>query len=414
MKKIFTLIAVAAMALTANAQKITFGEGDVAAAGTLDGKVFSNNGLVATVKDGEGKFAIDANNAYFGDANTYEKYTHRLKTGGKSQTSSGKERWITLTIPSAGTLKIYARTGSSATERKIQVVQNSKVVVEKALLDANAVSVDIEANKSDTNPTGETKIHAVASGTVAAGTAEIDFPDGAVNIYAIELIPGEGGGDSGQGGDDSGQGGGDSGQGGGQGASVIDFPTSQNGITISGTTEWNNSQKYHNNTDATSNISFANGYTSEGVINDNYAALAVEGGFKAGDVVSVAGYFNNNDDAKQAAVTIFTGDKGEAPTDLWTSSLFINGRKVAADPTVESYTLTADYNELKLGRANGLTSATRTNVTLLKVTRGAAGINEVLNLKVNEKAPMYNLAGQKVGADFKGIAIQNGKKIVVK
>ena len=30
------------------------------------------------------------------------------------------------------------------------------------------------------------------------------------------------------------------------------------------------------------------------------------------------------------------------------------------------------------------------------------------------KAPRYNLAGQKVGADYKGVVIENGKKIVVK
>lgn len=408
MKKIFTLIAVAAMALTANAQQIFFGEGDVAATGTQNGKVYSNGSFSLTVVDQAAKMAVDANNAYFGDANASEKFTHRLKTGGKSQVKDNATSSLTLAIPSAGTLKVYVRTGSNAaTDRTVVLTQSGTSLFSQVIQETDAVTVQMESSKSETNPDGDTKVYPVISVSVAAGSVDVAYPVGSMNFYGFEFVAGEGGGDSGQGGDDSGQGG-------GQGASVIDFPTSQVGITISGTTEWNNSQKYHNNTDATSNISFANGYTSEGVINDNYAALAVEGGFKAGDVVSVAGYFNNNDDAKQAAVTIFTGDKGEAPTDLWTSSLFINGRKVAADPTVESYTLTADYNELKLGRANGLTSATRTNVTLLKVTRGAAGINEVLNLKVNEKAPMYNLAGQKVGADFKGIAIQNGKKIVVK
>lgn len=405
MKKIFTLIAVAALALTANAQRITFGADDVAAAGTLNGKTFSKDGLVLTIKDGEGKFAIDANSAWFGDASAQENFTHRLKTGGKSQTNEGKERWITLTIPEDGKLSIYARTGSSSTERGIEVVQNGTKVLNFKVLDANAVSVDLEAAITAENPTGTTKVHPIYNGTVKAGTAEIDFPDGAVNFYCIELAPGETGDDPGTGGD---QPGGDTPTPG----SSIDYPNSTDGITISGTTSWDSGQKYHGNADTPKNISFANGYTSDGVINDNWAEMSIEGGFKTGDVVTVAGYFNNSDDTKQAAVTLFTGAKGETPVDLWTSGLFINGRNVATDPTPESYTLEADAATLKLGRANGLTGATRTNVTLLKVTRGGTGISEMLNIKVD--GAIYNMAGQKVGKDYKGIVISNGRKMIQK
>lgn len=43
---------------------------------------------------------------------------------------------------------------------------------------------------------------------------------------------------------------------------------------------------------------------------------------------------------------------------------------------------------------------------------GSAGIT---NVKANaEKNVIYNLAGQKVAADYKGIAIKNGKKVVLK
>lgn len=44
---------------------------------------------------------------------------------------------------------------------------------------------------------------------------------------------------------------------------------------------------------------------------------------------------------------------------------------------------------------------------------GGTGI-ETVKAAQNVNAPMYNLAGQKVEKGFKGIAIQNGKKIVVK
>ena len=68
MKKIFTLIAVAAMALTANAQQIFFGEGDVAATGTQNGKVYSNGSFSLTVVDQAAKMAVDAKRTWFGAA----------------------------------------------------------------------------------------------------------------------------------------------------------------------------------------------------------------------------------------------------------------------------------------------------------------------------------------------------------
>lgn len=402
----------AGLALGANAQKITFTAEDIASAGTLGGKTFSNGSFSFTIVDEQGKMAIDANNAYFGTTEAYEKYTHRLKSGAKSQTSSGKGCQLNFTIPAAGALIVYPRTGSnSATDRTMVITQNGNELFNKVIQETDAAVVNIEANISDTNPTGETKIYPTVSVSVAAGTVEITFPVGSMNFYGFEFVAG-GTGDDTQGGGSE-QGGGQE-QGGGS-AAAIDFPTSKAGITISGTTTWDNSQKYHNNTDATSNISFANGYTTEGVINDNWAELAVDGGFLKDDVVSVAGYFNNSEETKQAAVTLFVGAKGEAPTDLWTSNLFINGRTNAADPTVESYTLTDAYPTLKLGRANGLTGATRTNVCLLKVVRGGStGITEQLNLNVNVNAPAYNLAGQQVDKSFKGVVIQNGKKLIQK
>ena len=45
---------------------------------------------------------------------------------------------------------------------------------------------------------------------------------------------------------------------------------------------------------------------------------------------------------------------------------------------------------------------------------GDTGISTMKADKNNANAPMDNLAGQKVAKDFKGIVIQNGKKMVVK
>ena len=189
---------------------------------------------------------------------------------------------------------------------------------------------------------------------------------------------------------------------------LIDFSVSQtNGIKVNGTTTID-AVKINTNTTSVPGIKFANSYTTDGASNGNNAELTVEGGFKTGDKIVIAGAFNNSDETKTAAIDIFTLD-GTTPTVLFTTKQFINGRTVADNPEEETFVLTADADKLYLGR-NGNTA---TFVTTLKVTRETAGISETLNVKVNNGA-IYNLAGQKVDESYKGVVIQNGKKVVVK
>lgn len=195
---------------------------------------------------------------------------------------------------------------------------------------------------------------------------------------------------------------------------LIDYPTkeakAENGITL-GSEVSVGTFKIHTNTDAVSGFKFGGGYTDGGVIKAaTTAVLSVDGGFKKGDKIQIAGAFNNSSDSKQAGVQIFTGAAGESATVLWTSELFINGRLVADDPAVQEYTLEADAATLNLGRSNGLSSPTATWVTLLKVVRETAtGIQEI-PVKVINNGAIYNLAGQRVNENYKGIVIKNGKK----
>lgn len=53
------------------------------------------------------------------------------------------------------------------------------------------------------------------------------------------------------------------------------------------------------------------------------------------------------------------------------------------------------------------------HIYTLKVESGSTGINTVKAAKAENNA-IYNLAGQKVGSDYKGIVIKNGRKFVVK
>ncbi len=47
-----------------------------------------------------------------------------------------------------------------------------------------------------------------------------------------------------------------------------------------------------------------------------------------------------------------------------------------------------------------------------ELTAGATGISDITANKANANAPIYNLAGQRVNDNAKGILIQNGKKFV--
>ena len=138
MKKIFTLIAVAAMALSAQAQRISWTGDDVDDTGTLNGKVFANGDFKLTITDTEGKVAIDTNNAYFGTADANEKFTARLKSGGKSSSKNT----LKLTIPTAGTLKVYVRTGSnSKKDRNVVLTQNEVALYDAIVEEGQAVKV---------------------------------------------------------------------------------------------------------------------------------------------------------------------------------------------------------------------------------------------------------------------------------
>ena len=142
MRKFITLLAAMVVAIAANAQLISFTE--PADKGTLDGKEFGTEGFLLQLTDNgvndtgaaNPKLAIDANNSYFGTIEEKQQFKFRLKTGGKSSSTNA----MTLIIPADGTLKIYARTGSnSATDRNIVITQGETEVLNKILLESEAV-----------------------------------------------------------------------------------------------------------------------------------------------------------------------------------------------------------------------------------------------------------------------------------
>lgn len=92
---------------------------------------------------------------------------------------------LILTVPSDGTLKVYVRTGSSsATDRNIVLTQNETELVNKILLESEAVSVPMTVD----NVTKDTKVFPVISVPVKQGDVAITYPVNSVNFYGFELV----------------------------------------------------------------------------------------------------------------------------------------------------------------------------------------------------------------------------------
>ena len=174
MKKIFTLIAAVAFAATASAQVLSFDT--KYDKGSVPGS-FANGDLVLTVTDTDGKLAVDANSAYFGTPESYVSFDYRLKTGGKSSSKNN----LTLTLPTDGTLKVYARTGSnSATDRNIVLTQNETELANKIVSESEAGKVTIGEKENNVYP--------IITVEAKKGDVAITYPVGSMNFYAFELV----------------------------------------------------------------------------------------------------------------------------------------------------------------------------------------------------------------------------------
>lgn len=191
---------------------------------------------------------------------------------------------------------------------------------------------------------------------------------------------------------------------------LINYPASQDGITLHNADAGISfaDVKIHINKDKVDAIKVGKSYSSSDVVTDNFVELTTEGGFKKGDVVTIAGAYNNAEE-KKAAIVFFSGAVGDAPTVLFTTKQFINGRLVADEPAEETYTLAADAASLQLGRS-GNTGACITKLTVVR--GGDATAIKNIEAASAKQGKTYNVAGQEVSASYKGLVIKNGKKYV--
>ena len=397
MKKIFTLIAGVLLAVGVNAQT-TYNLGGKAVADFDLGDGFADGG---TWVDEGGSYGA-ANTAYATisytkkDKNSWSDLklngtpvVFQFKNSGEKKQfyrlfdnffyANGKQSRITVTGLSAGQTVTFVAAGKNADGCLFAAIDNCTADA------ANPTSA--VAKETDVANFANFKFAVTADGSITVEEQSAGF-----HLASI-IVEGEGGGET-----DPVQ------------TAAINYPTTKDGITLN-TTDADQvlyaTVKIHENTDAIDCIKFGKSYKYAADTEYYYATLTVDGGFKAGDVITIAGAYNNAD-TKNAAIA-FRSDPASAEP-LWKTEDFINGRTSADEPVKQTYTLTEDAEALYIGRAGN----TGTCVTLLKVTRDTeTGIVELpVSIKANDA--IYNMQGQRVDANYRGVVIKNGKKTIQK
>ena len=134
---------------------------------------------------------------------------------------------------------------------------------------------------------------------------------------------------------------------------------------------------------------------------------------QAGDEIAITGYRNKDTDANGNLYILFENgteiDEGEDVK--WNNVHADYGQK----PNTNTYAVgdAAGSKSFKIARSK---ASTNVFITEIKITRGGAtGIESVKAVKVIPVNNfIYNLAGQRVDANYKGVVIKNGKKFLQK
>ncbi|MBR1693813.1 MAG: hypothetical protein IJ709_00185 [Selenomonas sp.] len=400
MKKIFTLIAAALMAVGAQAQLIDLGATytEEQAAGTVNDITLGEEGFTAQFTGGsKAKIAAKSLTFKVDDSSEAETFTKQWAPGGGITKLTG-ERSVTITVTKAGTLTVYARSASSD-DRAFTVQQNGATVLEAVAY--NGVQI-------------EEKYYKAWTAEIKAGTANI-LAESGINISALKFVAAEGGE---EGGEETGE------------TTTVaswDKGTASEGsvwtLFNAGTIAENNRSvldgytgKYNSNKTSVACMTFASSIMS-GEEWNSYVQATVSGGFKTGDVVTLQPFtaMSSSDftgGSKYANVVIYNSEKTQLYTTGGTAEkkTVTDGQEEDGDPKEFTYTQESDCDALYFGRQGN----TRINVIKIVITRATTTAIETVKAAVKADGVMYNLAGQKVGADFKGIVIKDGKKVVIK
>ncbi len=142
--------------------------------------------------------------------------------------------------------------------------------------------------------------------------------------------------------------------------------------------------------------------------NGGYIEITLDKALEADDAIEITGYLNKSE-SKEANI-YFVFENGDPVDDS-----YIFGDADNIDPAVggkiNSHVVkvpaaSAGSKTIKMTRSK---ASTNIFITKFVISRGSSGISTVEAVKTQNGA-IYNLAGQKVGKDYKGIVIVNGRK----
>ena len=136
------------------------------------------NGFTVVAKSDKGK--VDGNSLNFAYANTDEaiesSFTQRWNVGAPL-TPTNANRNMTITVPSSGTLNVYARCANkTATDRALVLKQNDSEIFNKVIQDADVFKI------------GEADCYPIASVEVSAGDISVTTTN-SINFYGFAFTP---------------------------------------------------------------------------------------------------------------------------------------------------------------------------------------------------------------------------------
>ncbi len=196
---------------------------------------------------------------------------------------------------------------------------------------------------------------------------------------------------------------------------------------------------------AVSSLSFAQTEsTFEFISAENYKQFGLSG---QSTQTSDVGDFKEEKSATSGNVKLTVSPSGvKIPNRMWKGSLRMYGGTLTIESATETiskivYAISFDYwdkgNSVDVGTLTESTEGSGKNTyhfqnwsgsskkvvlnvkkaylrKVIVTTTTSAGIETVRAIELNANSPIYNLAGQRVGKDYKGVVIQNGKKFIKK
>lgn len=180
MNRIAKLFMVASMALpmAVSAQTSRLNFEDLEQAALTEVSLSDGNGFAVVAKSDKGK--VDGNSLNFAYASTDEaiesSFTQRWNVGAPL-TPTNANRNMTITVPSAGKLNIYARCGNkTAADRALVLKQGDTEIFNQVIKDADAFTI------------GEATCYPIVSVDVAAGDISVTTTN-TINFYGFAFTP---------------------------------------------------------------------------------------------------------------------------------------------------------------------------------------------------------------------------------